>query len=88
MTNGGNNLQFPARNTNDPSDRDCTAGILIANPQLFPLGNNGGSTQTLALLPGSPAMNAGNNATCPTTDQRGVARPQGGVCDIGAFEAQ
>ncbi len=88
MTNGGNNLQFPARNTNDPSDRDCAAGILIANPQLFPLGNNGGSTQTLALLPGSPAINAGNNATCPTTDQRGVARPQGGVCDIGAFEAQ
>jgi hypothetical protein len=45
-------------------------------------------TQTIGLLRGSPAINAGNNATCPTTDQRGVTRPQGGVCDIGAFEVQ
>ena len=43
-------------------------------------------TQTAALLTGSPAINAGDNATCAATDQRGIARPQGGVCDIGAFD--
>lgn len=86
MTNGGNNLQFPAKNPNDPSDQDCAAGIVTADPKLSPLTNNGGSNQTMALLTGSPAINTGNNSTCPTTDQRGVARPQGGVCDIGAFE--
>ena len=44
---------------------------------LAPLGNYGGSTQTMALLPGSPAINAGNNALIPagvTTDQRRAAR--------------
>jgi hypothetical protein len=42
----------------------------------------------MALLAGSPAINAGNNLTCLATDQRGTARPQpaGGTCDIGAFE--
>jgi hypothetical protein len=38
-------------------------------------------------LPGSPALDAGNPDTCADTDQRGVTRPQHGVCDIGAFEA-
>lgn len=88
MTNGGNNLQFPSRNLNDPNDKDCAAGIRTADPKLGSLGNNGGSTQTLALLTGSAAINAGNNATCSTIDQRGVTRPQGGVCDIGAFEVK
>ncbi|HEY9741316.1 MAG TPA: choice-of-anchor Q domain-containing protein, partial [Coleofasciculaceae cyanobacterium] len=70
--------------------KECGAGITTANPLLGSLANNGGSgsTQTLALLAGSPAINAGNNSVCPKTDQRGVARPQGGVCDIGAFEAK
>lgn len=85
LTNGGNNLQFAPSN---PNDKDCGAGITTNNPLLGSLANNGGSTQTLALLAGSPAINAGNNAACPATDQRGVARPQGGVCDIGAFEAK
>jgi len=48
--------------------------------------DNGGSTQTMALLPGSPAIDAGNNANCPVADQRGVTRPQGDGCDIGAYE--
>jgi hypothetical protein len=38
------------------------------------------------LLPGSPAIDAGANSGCPATDQRGVARPYGLRCDIGAFE--
>ena len=57
-----------------------------ADPQLGPLQNNGGETDTLALPAGSPAVDAGTNVGCPPTDQRGVARPQGSACDIGAFE--
>ena len=53
-------------------------------PLLGPLADNGGQTDTLALLPGSPAINRGT--ACPPTDQRGVARRQGTACDVGAFE--
>jgi filamentous hemagglutinin family protein len=55
------------------------------NPLLAPLGNYGGLTQTMALLPGSPAIDAGNS-TLPT-DQRGIARV-GAAADIGAFESR
>jgi hypothetical protein len=57
-----------------------------SNPLLDVLANNGGPTMTHALLPGSPAINAGTNTGAPTTDQRGIARPQGAGSDIGAFE--
>jgi hypothetical protein len=61
-------------------------GSLIGiDPILSPLDNYGGSTATFALLPGSPAIDAGG-ATCPATDQRGKGRF--GACDIGAFESQ
>jgi hypothetical protein len=50
------------------------------------LADNGGPTKTVALLEGSPASNAGLDAGCPPTDQRGAPRPVGGQCDIGAFE--
>ena len=43
-------------------------------------------TMTHALLPGSPALDTGTCADTPSTDQRGVARPQGSGCDIGAYE--
>jgi hypothetical protein len=57
---------------------------------LAALGNYGGPTQTLALLPGSPALDAGSNALDGgvSTDQRGVARIINGTVDIGAFESQ
>jgi hypothetical protein len=55
------------------------------DPLLASLADNGGPTKTLALSPGSPAVDAGD-AGCPATDQRGVPRPQGAACDIGAFE--
>lgn len=50
------------------------------------LASNGGPTQTHALIAGSPAMDAVTAAGCPATDQRGIGRPQGTACDIGAFE--
>lgn len=67
-----------------------TAGSdhLDVSPLLTPLGNYGGTKQTFALLPGSPALNAGPCITGLITDARGVARPQGANCDAGAFESQ
>ncbi len=60
-----------------------------ADPKLAPLAENGGPTETMALLAGSPAIDAGDSAFCPATDQRGVPRPQpqAGTCDIGAYES-
>jgi hypothetical protein len=62
------------------------------DPLLGPLQDNGGPTATHALLPGSPAIDTGavtDIAGVPVaTDQRGLARPQGGAADIGAFEVE
>jgi CSLREA domain-containing protein len=88
-------------NLRSATDTGCTgftaSGDLVdANPLFGTLGANGGPTQTIPLLAGSPAINAGNPATpggafpaCPATDQRGLPRGGGaGICDIGAFEVQ
>src|SRR5262249_37573460 len=71
------------------------AGTISGDPLLGPLADNGGPTQTFALLPGSPAIDAGDNNLAVdasnnplTTDQRGVARIAGGTVDLGAFEVQ
>jgi hypothetical protein len=48
---------------------------------------NHGETQTHALLPGSPAIDGAHAIDCTPVDQRGVLRPQGAGCDIGAVEA-
>jgi uncharacterized repeat protein (TIGR01451 family)/CSLREA domain-containing protein len=63
-----------------PGDKSKT------DPLLEALADNGGPTQTRALAPGSPAFDAGDSAACPPTDQRGIHRPTGAGCDIGAFE--
>jgi Bacterial Ig-like domain (group 3) len=59
----------------------------VANPGLAPLGNYGGPTQTMALLPDSPAIDAGTTGpSIPGADQRGVSRL--GAVDIGSFESE
>jgi hypothetical protein len=70
-----------------------TTGFTIADPLLgTTLGDNGGLTLTLALPGGSPAIDAGDNASCMAFDQRGVMRRYDGdgngsiVCDAGAYE--
>ena len=69
----------------------CGTPVSSSDPKLGPLANNGGSTRTFALLSGSPAIDAGDDATCSAApvnnkDQRGVARTYGTHCDIGAYE--
>jgi hypothetical protein len=57
--------------------------IVVANPQLGPLGSNGGPTPTIALLSGSPAIGAAGPGKAPARDQRGVKRTDP---DLGAYE--
>lgn len=88
-------------NLRSTADTGCmgftgTGDVASVDPLLGTLGSNGGPLQTIPLLTGSPAINAGNPVTvggafpaCPATDQRGLPRGGGaGVCDIGAFEVQ
>ncbi len=81
VADGLGNLTYP--------DRTCPG--INRNPVLGSLQNNGGPTQTMALGVGSAAIDVGNAAACAASpvnnlDQRGVARPQGAHCDIGALE--
>jgi peptidyl-Lys metalloendopeptidase len=78
FTTAGNNLV-------EDGSAACPATLTV-DPQLGPLVDNGGPTQTKALALTSPAIDAGNDANCTMTDQRGAIRPQGPHCDIGAFE--
>ncbi len=88
-TDGGYNLQYPGTS--------CNPAIPEVAPLLDPAGprRNGGPTASIALQSGSPAIDrapAGGGFYCPTTDQRGAARPVDGDgvgtadCDSGAFE--
>jgi Chlamydia polymorphic membrane protein (Chlamydia_PMP) repeat len=83
IIDGGGNLSYP--------DTSCP-GIHL-NPMLGALQNNGGPTLTMALGSGSAAIDAAVDAICAASpvnnlDQRGVARPVGAHCDIGAVEQQ
>jgi hypothetical protein len=93
-TSNGHNLSDDnSCRLSGPGDRNNTpAGLDSGGPK-----NNGGPTQTIALLPGSPAVDAVpigpinyctalDGVTPLATDQRGTPRPQGPACDIGAFE--
>jgi hypothetical protein len=81
-------IQSQGHNLDSLNDCGFTAAgdIVGADPLLAPLADNGGATQTMALAPTSPAIDAAASAACPATDQRGVLRPAGTGCDIGAFE--
>jgi CSLREA domain-containing protein len=94
-------LQSNGHNLDD-GDGGCgfsnTGDLSVVPANLAPLGNYGGPTQTHAICTGfwmphpdctaaSPAVDAGANAHCPATDQRGAPRPQGSACDIGAYES-
>jgi hypothetical protein len=83
----GNNLDDgDSCNFNQPTD------LINSDPLLGPLENNGGPTETQALLNWSPAIDSGDDASCNLplvggVDQRGVFRPIGPQCDIGAYES-
>jgi|GEM_PF-1397634 len=93
FTSGGHNLIGDATGSTGFSDGvnddQVGSGASPIDPQLGLLADNGGPTLTHALLPGSPAINSGNNAVAPATDQRGTGflRILNGVIDIGAFES-
>lgn len=83
---------FITNDNNLIEDGSCLAS-LNGDPKLAPLKNNGGPTVTMALIGGSPAIDAGKDSACAAApvsnvDQRGVARPVGAHCDIGAYEGQ
>jgi len=85
IIDGGHNLQFPGTS--------CGATIPSLDPLLGPLANNGGPTHTIAVLPNSPAINAGDPEGCANppvngVDQRGYMRTGTGYtnCSIGAYE--
>jgi CSLREA domain-containing protein/uncharacterized repeat protein (TIGR01451 family) len=81
LTSAGHNIE-----STDTCGFHAGGDSVGTDPGLGPLADHGGPTFTQALLPGSPAIDRGDGAACPATDQRGGARPQGGGCDIGAFE--
>jgi beta-glucanase (GH16 family) len=64
----------------------AASDLIVADPLLGALADNGGPTQTQALLAGSPAIDAADATASPAIDQRGTPRPQGAGHDIGAFE--
>jgi len=67
-------------------DSSCGEASRSGDPKALAPANNGGPTFTSALLPGSDAIDHGDNTGCPATDQRGGHRPFGAQCDIGAYE--
>jgi CSLREA domain-containing protein len=79
-----------ANANNIDSDGTCNNATpkTSAEIALTPLADNGGSSWTMALLPGSVAIDAGDNAACTTTDERGVIRSGYAPCDVGAFESR
>lgn len=78
---GGQNLD-----SSDACSLNIQGDLTNTDPLLGPLADNGGGTLTHALLAGSPAIDSAGDANCPAADQRGVDRPIGNACDIGAYK--
>ena len=77
----------PNGDLNSALTAGSTNNVIGGDPKLGALANNGGPTLTMLPLAGSPVIDAGSDgANCPAADQRGVSRPQGPHCDIGAVE--
>jgi CSLREA domain-containing protein len=91
---GGNCDGTITGSQNLADDGTCGSGFTNSSSiNLAPLGNYGGSTRTFQLLPGSAAIDAGDDTACAASpvnnqDQRGIIRPKGSHCDIGALESQ
>jgi len=89
ITDGGHNLVFSLSQLGGVVPDPCNlSAFSTGDPKLAALADNGGQTQTMRLQPGSAAIDQvpASGADCPATDQRGVARPGGTACDIGAYE--
>ncbi len=72
-----------------PSGSSLCTNVLTGDPKLGPLQANGGFTKTMALGAGSAALDTGaTDSLCAANDQRGVLRPQGLACDMGAYEVR
>jgi len=85
--NGAGNLQWPqARPAAGQGETAVAPGTVFAKANLADPAANGGPTETMALPPGSPAIDGGSTAGAPATDQRGA--PRGDAVDIGAYERQ
>jgi predicted outer membrane repeat protein len=84
ITSQGSNLEFAGHTCGFKPE---LGDLVNVEPLLAPLNANGGFAPTYALLPGSPAIDAARSG-CPPPgiDARGVPRPQGRACDIGAYE--
>ena len=82
ITDGGYNLD----SGNSCGFSTTLHSLINTDPLLGPFGSYGGPAQTFALATNSPAIDAADDTACPLTDERGVARPVGAHCDIGAFE--
>ena len=86
VTSNGYNIESPG----DTCGLDHGSDLVnVPDPMLGPLRDNGGPTRTHALLPGSVAIDHIPAVDCQVTeDQRGLPRPGGSMCDVGAFEVQ
>ncbi|HTI05851.1 MAG TPA: choice-of-anchor Q domain-containing protein [Gemmatimonadales bacterium] len=86
--NCSQDLPYSVTGTNIADDLSCGPpgpNMIVADPMLGALADNAGPTKTMAVLRGSPAIDAATDCTV-TDDQRHVARPLGAACDIGAYE--
>ncbi len=87
ISSSGGNIESPGDNCglNQPTDQVAVSAASLA---LSPLANNGGATLTHLPGPNSAAISQARAVLCPSIDQRGVPRPQGAGCEVGAVELE
>lgn len=94
IVSGGGNCSAPLISQGHNLENGDTCGfnqsgdLPNTDPLLGPLQDNGGNTLTHLPSVNSPALENGDAAACPATDQRGVSRPQNAHCDMGAVEVE